>query len=739
MPPFPQPLEVKKIEIAGSVGDELKTLALDELQLGIDGTTITAGGRAARRGSDYRVELTASFDRLPTDRIASYWPPTGDDGARDWVTGHISDGAVSDGKVDLVVTIDPADASSLHLHSLAGSFEYDGLKVDYEPPLPAATGVGGTARVTADGLDFGVTGGRAGPFGLRAGKVAITGLADGPAAIALDLDVTGAIDDALRLLEREPLKVIDPATDLHLGLPLEGEIDGDTLDLSVEAELSRVGWRGLPRDLDLTDGELTLSYGGSALEVEGDVRLSGIPTTVRYHERFDDHDPLRRVQARATIDAAGRSRLGMALERYIAGPLDVKIDYSGYAGGRETVDADIDLEATKLSIPQAGWSKPAGETGSATIIAAAGPAGPWEVTDFRLSAADLEAAGSLRLKPDGAGLSDLELRRLKLADSSIRGSLTATDDGAYGLTIEGSQVDLLPFLEAPRADDVSSKDDAATDDRASPTIDLQLELDRITFGPERHVDDVVLSASLSGAHLDKAEARATAGKDATITAQYGPSGDEYVTRVTVSDLGQLLEGLHASTVVRGGTVEVTAGRKTGDDPLTGKIEMRKLEILQAPNLARLLQAASLTGLLDTLTKKGLKIKLVKTDFTYEDRRLELKEGHTRGSSLGLTFEGSIDVAERTTDLNGVVTPFYALQSIVGHIPLVGPMITGGKHEGLVAPLYTMKGPIAEPDIKVNPASALTPGFTRQLFDLFRDDDEHEDEDGGKDEKQGDYD
>jgi hypothetical protein len=741
LPSFPRPLDVAKIEIAGSVGDELSTLALDKLQLGLDGTTITAGGRAARRGSDYRVELSASFDRLPTDRIASYWPPAGDHGAREWVTGRISEGAVSDGKVDLVATIDPTDASSLRFESLAGSFEYDGLTVDYDPQLPAATAVGGSARVTASGLDFDVTGGRAGPFEVPAGKVVITGLDDGPAAIALDLDVTGAIDDALRLLEREPLKVIDGedldaskisgafATDLHLGLPLEGEIDDDTLDLSVEAELRGVGWRGLPRELELTDGELMLSYARSALEVAGEVRLSGIPTTVEYHERFDDHDPARRVRARATIDAAGRRRLGLPLGRYVAGPLDVTLDYSGYPGGREAVAAKLDLEATELSIPQAGWSKPAGETGGATFTAAAGPAGPWEVSDFRLSAADLQAAGSLRLKPDGVGLSHLELRRLELADSSIRGSLTATEnDGAYDLRIEGSQLDLLPFLEAPRASDASSTNGGPTDDGAAPTIDLRLALGRVTFGPERHVDDVMLSASLRGSDLEWAEARATAGKDSSITAQYGPSGDEYVTRVTVSDLGQLLESLRASSVVEGGAVEVTAGRKSRDDPLAGRIELRKLEILRAPTLARLLRAASLTGLLDTLTSKGLTVNLVASDFTYQHRRLELNEGHTRGSSLGMTFEGSIDLAEKTADLNGVVTPFYELQSVVRHIPLVGPMITGGKHEGLVATLYTMTGPIAEPDIDVNAASALTPGFTRQLFDLFRDDDEQGDDD-----------
>ena len=37
---------------------------------------------------------------------------------------------------------------------------------------------------------------------------------------------------------------------------------------------------------------------------------------------------------------------------------------------------------------------------------------------------------------------------------------------------------------------------------------------------------------------------------------------------------------------------------------------------------------------------------------------------------------------------------------------------------MIAFNYTMKGPIDDPAVTVNPLSALTPGFLRRLFDVF---------------------
>jgi hypothetical protein len=46
------------------------------------------------------------------------------------------------------------------------------------------------------------------------------------------------------------------------------------------------------------------------------------------------------------------------------------------------------------------------------------------------------------------------------------------------------------------------------------------------------------------------------------------------------------------------------------------------------------------------------------------------------------------------------------------------MLSGGKGEGLIAVTYRLTGKLADPQVAVNPASVLTPGFLRGIFDLF---------------------
>src|SRR3546814_5483913 len=86
-----------------------------------------------------------------------------------------------------------------------------------------------------------------------------------------------------------------------------------------------------------------------------------------------------------------------------------------------------------------------------------------------------------------------------------------------------------------------------------------------------------------------------------------------------------------------------------------------------------------------------------------------------GASLGLTAKGNIDFDRDAIDLTGVVVPAYSINNFLSKIPLLGTILTGGEGEGLISVVYTVDGPTDDPDVSVNPLSALTPGFLRNIF------------------------
>ena len=136
-------------------------------------------------------------------------------------------------------------------------------------------------------------------------------------------------------------------------------------------------------------------------------------------------------------------------------------------------------------------------------------------------------------------------------------------------------------------------------------------------------------------------------------------------------------------------------------------------------MAKLLSIASLTGILESLSGDGLVFSQLNAPFALFDGQLELKSARAFGPSLGITLKGVLDFQQDALDMEGTIVPAYAINGLLGNLPLVGGLVTGGdRGSGLFAATYSMRGPRNAPDITINPLAALAPGFLRKLFDIF---------------------
>ena len=98
--------------------------------------------------------------------------------------------------------------------------------------------------------------------------------------------------------------------------------------------------------------------------------------------------------------------------------------------------------------------------------------------------------------------------------------------------------------------------------------------------------------------------------------------------------------------------------------------------------------------------------------------LELADARAFSTSLGLTAKGRIDIDDETADLQGTIVPAYFFNSLLGNVPLVGRLFSPERGGGLFAASYTLRGNLDNPDVGVDPLTALTPGFLRGLFGFF---------------------
>jgi len=230
----------------------------------------------------------------------------------------------------------------------------------------------------------------------------------------------------------------------------------------------------------------------------------------------------------------------------------------------------------------------------------------------------------------------------------------------------------------------------------------------------------VARADSDGGLLRRLELDGLTGPKAPFSLRIASEQGKRTLTATAANAGELLAGLDAITRMQGGQLTLTGSYDdtTADHALSGTAEIADFRIRDAPVLARLLQAMTLYGLVEAVQGPGLGFSKLDAPFRLTEDTLTLADARAFSSSLGLTAKGTIDLELQRVALEGTIVPAYFFNTLLGHIPLVGRLFSPEQGGGLFAASYTVRGTLDDPEVTVNPLSALTPGFLRGLFGLF---------------------
>ena len=66
-------------------------------------------------------------------------------------------------------------------------------------------------------------------------------------------------------------------------------------------------------------------------------------------------------------------------------------------------------------------------------------------------------------------------------------------------------------------------------------------------------------------------------------------------------------------------------------------------------------------------------------------------------------------------------PLSGLNSALAPIPLIGPVLTGPRGEGIFGITFAIQGSLGNPQVIVNPFALVTPGIFREIMQLTPDD------------------
>ena len=736
-PFYSEPVPLEQVEASASFDGVKKEFNADKIQIDLGGGAVATGkisGRTDEAGT-LHVEAAASLKNLPVDKIKVYWPQALTPVPRKWVTGHLSGGTATLATLDL--GLERLADGSVKLGKLGGKIDFNGIKVDYFPPLEPVHDVRGTATYDRDKFALALDGGRLVDMSVRSSDILISGFGgDENSKINITVDLSGPFKTALDVLDSEPLKYptdlgLDPkkvggdaAVKVHFNFPLHQALALHEVAVDADAVLTDALLKDVVEGFDLSGGPYTLKVDNHRLKVSGKGKLGDMAADIDWQKNFSNSaDFSSRIGARLDAQPELLAKFGVNGAIFgLKGDTPVDVTYTTMFDGSGSATVIGNLTQAELDVAQLGYRKVAGVPGTVSLIAHVAHGKPDRVSNLKILSGELSAAADIVLAQDG-NIKKAVISELKLGErTNVRADIENRPGIGYVATVKGTQFDASAFFkerkdQPPRVFPVV----------AGTPFSISLDVGRLLTGEGRFLDKIRLFVRKDAwDHTDQLEMDGMAGGKA-VYLRYLPVAKGHSLRFEGGNAGATLRALGISNGVQGGTllVEGRPNPKIGNRDLIGTVSLNDFRLIKVPALAKLLNALSLPGFQELMENKGISFTKMKAKFAWTDKTppaetknpvqvLTVEDGQTSGASLGLTFDGTLDDVTGNLDLKGTIVPVSDLNKLISSIPVVGDILAGGTG-AVFAATYTVKGPTNEPTVTVNPLAALAPGLLRKMF------------------------
>ena len=701
---------------------------VESLALELGRGRIEASGGGKRGDAGWHVHLEGKAAAVPVDDLRLLWPPgVGSPGAREWVLSNVGKGLIDEARIAASADMALEPGLAFAAPAIDGSVSFSGVTARYWQPLPPFEDIGGSAAFDTQSFRLALSGGVSRGIAVADAKLDLLGLdrEEPPARLAADVRFEGPLDRVLEVLDREPLGYArylgtdpaelggDAAFRLRVGLPLLAALALDDIALEAEGEAvnARVPVAALKAGLE--GARIEVKVDKQHVSVSGGGLLDGRPAAFDFEQWFSRRDPVETIyRLRTTLDEKRQARLGFDPAPYVAGPVEIDLaatenrdDTAGYTLKAGLGGAEIRLEPLR-------WTKPAGEPAWLEASLRTGPDGLLEASSVAAAGPGLELAGRGRFDTAAGRLLEASLERLRVGErTDLAVHVAPLPDGAVSIRAKGPSVDLAPFLDGAGGERGEQGGQAGLE-----RLVVRLDADRAWLGGESPLYGVAAGVRLEGGRLSQAEANARTANGRAVSASLQPGRGKAALKVDAEDTGALLAALGWYRNMRGGLLRLKAeGPVAARDNYRGSVIIKDFRIRDAPVLTRLLAAASITGIGDALSSDaGLQFERLETPLAVQGRKIAFGPGRAYGTAIGVSFQGEFDRDRETVALDGLLAPMYFVSRVLGKIPLLGDLLTGGG-EGLFAAYYEMSGPAADPRTGVNPLTVLAPGVLRRLF------------------------
>ncbi len=709
---FPEPLQITSARADLKVEFDPFRVTAGEVLITEGDSQVHASGRVETSGEDWAYRLDANLDRISPARLLSKWPETLSPKARVWASENLRDGVIDDVHFAMrgVGTAQPVLYLDFAFRDVTARF------MKTMPPIMRSAG-----RATLIGGRFVVQAATGVVTPDQGGEIDISGssfiipevtVKNGTPGI-VRLQANGPVTSVLSLLNRPPLQVLKQ-TDLPVdmvdatasaegtvALALKPKLQPEEVAFHFAGDITGAKSTVLVPGFTLTSETLAISGDQGQIRIRGGGQIDDLPATAEWSRRIGKGAPPdSRVSGQVELSerAIRTFRIGLPEGSVFGTGLgEYAVDLVPDEPPRLTLNSD--LVGVGLRIPVLNWSKSPDSAGRLEVSGILGESA--RIDRLEIEGGGLSATGSVTTRPDG-GLDKASFEAVRMSDW-LQAPVDMIGKGANPpeIRVLGGTIDMrrAPFSAN------SGQPDASAARSSAPSSPVNLTLDQLRVTDSIALTDFSGRFGTTGGFNGSFTGRLNGGT--AVNGQAVPQKGGTAFRIRSDDAGGVARDSGVLRHGHGGSFDMTLIPADKAGEFDGQLTVRDVNVKDAPAIAALINSISLVGLIDELAGQGVYFTSVRSKFVLGPSYLTVREASAEGPSIGLSMDGTYDLANGLLNMRGVISPIYLFN-------IIGSVVTR-RGEGVFGFTYSLTGTADDPQVQVNPLSGLAPAMIRDIF------------------------
>ena len=501
----------------------------------------------------------------------------------------------------------------------------------------------------------------------------------------------------------------------------QGTANLNLKDFKADGVLTKLLRKKIFYNLDLNSENMKFSLDKNSFSIEGNATLGETDVLLKGKKNYIDLSKfVSKYSLSGKIDEnAIEKSFELKATSYIKGPIDFNASYFIFKDNKERIKTSNNLKDVELKIPALNITKYKGTEATADIDFNFSNKKLKEIKIINYKEENKEMKGLVKLSKEFKPYKSLEL---DLKNNGKKTSIKIIKNKNLNtLDLKG---DYLDFSETLKETLIEEQKEDSFLVKLQP-VKINLEAKEILVGEEKSIYKVDAILKYENKLFKEAKVYSKLKDEKEFSLTISPKENSRELVINSNDAGLFLRtfsinksGKEGEFVLHG---EYDDTKET--HPLTSSVTIRSMRLIKAPTLAKILNLASI-GIVSALSGEGILINKLKSEFVLEKGVLNLNKYEAYGPDVGFSNQGNIYLRKKEVDLEGAIIPMVTLNKIIGSIPVLGKILTN-ERKGIWSFVYTIKGDLDEPEVRVNPIKTITPGFIQKFFSVFKTDKKEE--------------